>query len=676
MLRGRFAAAIRDHLPLALGLALLLVLLRMTMAGPAVAEPWRLPLTFGTGLVHAAQDLLVTGGLFAAFVAAATLARRDWTRRLLQRLFAVVAVLFLLAAVVNRQAVEVLGLPITFQWLMFADFFRSLTPQTAVTGSLDLAFWLGFAMAPLLLFGFTRLLRRLLEAPLARLPQHRFWPTLAIGIAGYTLASLGYFYAKDQSITGSRHENPAVVLLRTAIADQGSNLFLLPTAAGDDDFRSLSPTVSVRTAAPPAAPAAIGPVAMDPAAIDNVVVFVAESVGHSYVGARFGGHSTTPHLDRLQATGIRFSDHYAPMPSSSRSLFSLLTGLYPRVAFRSETRQFPDLEVDSLSSLLGDAGWRTALFYSADLRFQSADRFLEGRGIETIRDVRDIPCVRPVTRTRWQFLDSVEDRCTAEAAIDWIDAVAGSPFFLMLWTNDAHHPYYDRGRTIPFVPERPLVDRYLNAVRATDAAIGRVVDHLGSIGALERTLIVVVGDHGQAFGEHGLFGHSQSVYEEEVRVPLILANPQLFAGTRDPTLGGIVDIAPTIVDLLGRQPPAEWQGRSLFAAERAPRTYFAAGHRDMLTGFREGQRKYVYNATRDVLEIYDLATDPGERSPLAVSDAERRRTLQRLASWVQYQEELFARLADGAVIRQVELPAARIEHPLIRPTALPASAAR
>jgi len=407
-----------------------------------------------------------------------------------------------------------------------------------------------------------------------------------------------------------------------------------------------------------------------------VVVVVAESIGDAYVGARFGGHPTTPHLDALAATGIRFAHHYAPMPSSSRSLFSLLTGLYPRVAFRAETRQFPDLEVDTLTSLLHDAGWRTALFYSADLRFESADRFLADRGIETIRDVRDIPCEQPVIATRWRFLDSVEDRCTVDAAIDWLDDVAGSPFFLMLWTNEAHHPYHDRGNAIPFAPRWSLFNRYLNAVRATDAAIGRVIDHLDAIGERDRTLIVVVGDHGQAFGEHGLFGHNQSIYEEEIRVPLILANPQLFSGTIDRTLGGIVDLAPTILDVLGKRPPAAWQGRSLFATDRAPRTYFAAGHRDMLTGFREGKRKVHYNATRDVLEIFDLEADPGERVPLEADEAERRLALQRLAAWVQYQEDLYARLADGVVIRQVEAPASTVEHPLLRPTDRPAQVTR
>ena len=666
MIPGRFGAALRDHLPMALGLALLLVLLRALMVAPMPELPLHLPLVLGLGLVHAAQDLLLTATLLLAFVAATMVARSARAHRVLQRLFALACLLFLLGAVVNRQVVEVIGLPLTFQWLMFADFFRSLTPQTAVTGSLDATFWLTLALAPVLLLALAWAIRRLLDAAIARHPAGRLWPVAVAGIAAYTTAAFGYFQLQDETITGSRHENPAVVILRTALADPGSNLFLMPTSVGDSDFRGQPAALPIASTAPEAARTTLR----------NVVVVVAESVGDAYVGARFNGYPTTPNLDALAAGGIRFAHHYAPMPSSSRSLFSLLTGLYPRVAFRGETRQFPDLEVDTLTSVLHDAGWRTALFYSADLRFEWADRFLEGRGIETLRDVRDIPCERPVIATRWRFLDSVEDRCTVDAAIDWLDEGAGSPFFLLVWTNAAHHPYHVRGEQFPFAPQTPLLDRYLNAVRATDDAIGRLLDHLEEAGELDRTLIVVVGDHGQAFGEHGLFGHNQSIYEEEIRVPLILANPLLFGGSTDRTVGGIVDLAPTILDLLGKSPPAVWQGRSLFAADRAPRTYFAAGHRDMLTGFRDGPLKYSYNATRDLLEIYDLEADPGERRPRAPSDAERRYALGRLAAWVQYQEDLYAGLADGVVIRQVEVPASTAEHPILRPTALPASTTR
>lgn len=96
----------------------------------------------------------------------------------------------------------------------------------------------------------------------------------------------------------------------------------------------------------------------------------------------------------------------------------------------------------------------------------------------------------------------------------------------------------------------------------------------------------------------------------------------------------------------------------------------------MLTGFRDGPRKYSYNATRDVLETFDLAADPGERVPREADAAERHRALQRLAAWVQYQEDLYARLADGVVIRQVEVPASTVDHPLLRPSALPANVTR
>jgi arylsulfatase A-like enzyme len=186
------------------------------------------------------------------------------------------------------------------------------------------------------------------------------------------------------------------------------------------------------------------------------------------------------------------------------------------------------------------------------------------------------------------------------------------------------------------------MNRYLSALRETDRALGQLLAALARQQVLDSTLVVVVGDHGEAFGQHGHYVHGVDLYEEEVHVPLMLINRRLFHGETDSTLGGLLDVAPTILDLLGRAPPASWQGRSLFDGDRTGRVYLFTSRSKVLFGYREGSRKLIYDAGANTTELYDLEADPGEsvnvagRSPGVALLGQ-----QRLAAWVQFQRRFF-----------------------------------
>jgi arylsulfatase A-like enzyme len=125
------------------------------------------------------------------------------------------------------------------------------------------------------------------------------------------------------------------------------------------------------------------------------------------------------------------------------------------------------------------------------------------------------------------------------------------------------------------------------------------------------------------------------VYEENVHVPFLLWNPRLYPKpVRSAVVGSHVDVNPTLADLLGLPPSPSWHGRSLFDRLRPPRAYFYAANDDYLLGVREGEWKYIYNATEGRDELYNLKTDPAEGHNAAKQDAQRvRRLRQRLAAW-------------------------------------------
>ena len=186
------------------------------------------------------------------------------------------------------------------------------------------------------------------------------------------------------------------------------------------------------------------------------------------------------------------------------------------------------------------------------------------------------------------------------------------------------------------------------ALSRGDEALGELLDALESGGRADSTLFVIMGDHGEAFGQHGQRGHGANVYQENVRIPLILISSAVSQREVSDVVGGQIDIAPTVFDILGLPFPPLWQGSSLFAADRAPRSYFFATWTDLQFGYREGQMKFVFNATANRCRSVDLAADPEElRSDHAVDADSCNMIKERLAAWIQYQQNLLGKLHHG-----------------------------
>jgi arylsulfatase A-like enzyme len=216
-------------------------------------------------------------------------------------------------------------------------------------------------------------------------------------------------------------------------------------------------------------------------------------------------------------------------------------------------------------------------------------------------------------------------------------------------------------------PDDYDLGRYLNVVREADRQLGRLFDELRRRGLADDTLVVVTGDHGEGFGSpHDIYGHGGKVFDEIVKVPLVLWNPRLFGGAargdrRVETIGGHIDLNPTLAETLGIAAAGSWQGRSLFATDRPPRVYFYAANDDYLLGVREHNRKYIYNATIGREQLYDLAADPREQTNLASDEPDRCAELRsRVAAWVKYEKGHIAKLRGPTPTRRVV--AARVAH--------------
>ncbi|GMV44580.1 MAG: hypothetical protein AMXMBFR64_62960 [Myxococcales bacterium] len=206
-------------------------------------------------------------------------------------------------------------------------------------------------------------------------------------------------------------------------------------------------------------------------------------------------------------------------------------------------------------------------------------------------------------------------------ALTWVDRQPG-PFLLTLLTVQPHHDYrVPRGFERRPYSEDPDLDAHLNGVRYVDRFVGKVVDGLRERGLLDRTLVVVLADHGEGFGEHERRQHDNVIWEEGLRIPMVLAGAGITPGTRIPGLRQSIDVMPTVLDVLGfRVVQGALAGRSLVSTDGHEMLRHACHYHTQCMAERRGPDKRIWHFDLRPAERFDLDADPWERSPRRVED--------------------------------------------------------
>jgi len=344
----------------------------------------------------------------------------------------------------------------------------------------------------------------------------------------------------------------------------------------------------------------------------NLLLITLDTVRADRLGAYGYGKIQTPNLDRLASEGVRFAEAGSPVPLTLPAHATILSGLLPpRHGVRNNgAERFPE-EPATLATRLGAAGYRTGAFIGA---FVLDRRFGLGRGFDHYDD--DIP-----QETNAGLDAERPGRVVTDRALAWLAEKSEKPFFVWVHLYDAHAPY------APPEPFRTLyADRpYDGEIAEVDAQVGRLLGELAKQGLAGRTVVAVVGDHGEALGEHGELTHGLLVYEPSLHVPLLLRVPGVLpAGWVVKTPVSLVDLAPTLAGLLERPLPAGAEGslgghdlsttlrqRREPAAEDlyAESLYGTTFGWSTVFALRRGDIKYIA-APRP--ELYDLGRDPGE----------------------------------------------------------------
>jgi arylsulfatase A-like enzyme len=364
----------------------------------------------------------------------------------------------------------------------------------------------------------------------------------------------------------------------------------------------------------------------------NVVLILLESTGAQYLRPYGAAEDPMPNLTRLASQSVLFENAYAVYPESIKGLFSVLCSRYP--AIDTEPKVCARAGSPAVAERLAAAGYRTALFHSGRFLYLGMDEVVRQRGFQTLADAGDIG-------GNHESSFGVDDAATTERMLHWIDSIpSGENFFITYLPVAGHHPY-DTPAPGPF-PGHDEIGRYRNALHYSDAVLDRFLDGLKARGLLDKTLFLIFGDHGEAFGQHeGNFGHTLFICEENIHVPYFIVAPGLIVEPiRVKRAASLVDTAPTILDLLGLPIPLEYQGASLL--DSTPRlALFYTDYSLGLLGLRDDSWKFVYELESGRAKLFDLSSDPAEKKNLAIQEPERVAAYRgHLKSWAAAQRDL------------------------------------
>jgi arylsulfatase A-like enzyme len=340
----------------------------------------------------------------------------------------------------------------------------------------------------------------------------------------------------------------------------------------------------------------------------NVVVITLDTTRADHLGAYGFQSISTPNVDALAAQGVRFETALTAVPLTVPAHASLHTGRFPFHHGVRDNDSVLSLEETTLAEILKQRGYQTGAFIGAYVL--AASRGLN-QGFDVYHDdfgsVSQLPGPGALRRAANEVADD---------AMTWIGNVGRRKFFAWLHFYDAHAPYQPVEPYKSMYATRP----YDAQIAFMDAQVGRLVEFLRQHDVLERTMVVVIGDHGEGLGDHRENGHGVFVYDSVLRVPLIVRTP--FSGLRGRIVDDVVrsvDLLPTLLDLIGAPLPAA-DGITLVplmtGAVRSPdfeayaeSVYPVRFGWSELHALRVGRFK-VIAAPRP--ELYDLQHDPFE----------------------------------------------------------------
>ncbi len=351
----------------------------------------------------------------------------------------------------------------------------------------------------------------------------------------------------------------------------------------------------------------------------NVVLILLESTRADSTTPYNKDLLTTSFMDELAERSLLVENAYAIVQHTHNALAGTMCGFEPPIGpAGTELLSVPgSLPSPCLPHLLEDHGYNTVFFMSHYKGYENSEQIMENLGFDTFYSNENMN-LEGFERTNYF---GHEDEVMLEPSRQWLEEHRGKPFLATYLTSAPHHDYWAPSKRYGRVEfsKDDLFNRYLNSVRNQDFFLKHLFNLYKELGLYEDTVFIVLGDHGEGFGEHGLFARDV-MYEEGVRIPLLIHDPKQFKnGSRIDGPASQLDILPTVADLLDYKLEGRlYSGRSLLKPIPDDRVVMIGCWREKVClASISGTLKYIHYFDDRPDEIFDLATDPGERNNLA-----------------------------------------------------------
>jgi len=361
----------------------------------------------------------------------------------------------------------------------------------------------------------------------------------------------------------------------------------------------------------------------------NIIVVVLEGIQYQYTSLADRQNNLTPYLATLAEQGVEFQNARSSLTHTTKALFALLTGWFSSASHDIvETVPVARPYAGMVTIIKDRLDYRTGFFQSAMGNFESRPGLVYNLGFEKFwaRDDLNDPN---------SFLGylACDEFSMLKPITEWIKADE-RPFFLTILCSVTHDPYEVPGWFD--APAKEPIERYRQSTLYTDKFLAALNVELARLNLTNKTIFCVIGDHGEAFGEHGQSGHALIAFDEVLRIPFCLRVPFLVEpGIKVSEPVSSIDLTPTLLELLGFETETVgFDGVNVLGSiPEGRKVYFSGWMQEGPAGFVQGERKFIYNPADRTVCVYDIGTDPLELIRIEPPEQQVQKIADEIVSW-------------------------------------------
>ena len=380
----------------------------------------------------------------------------------------------------------------------------------------------------------------------------------------------------------------------------------------------------------------------------NLVIVVLEGISPGQTSLFNKNGANVPFLAELTNSGAAFTNCRTIATHTTKALFAIHTGRYPSVSQDYIEAAVKNKPYQSIATILKNCcEYRTAFFQSADGTFEARPGLVHNLGFDNFfarQDIADTNCYLGYL--------AADEFALIEPVCRWIEQ-SEKPFLITILGSAAHDPYELPAWYEPAddAEDDKPIKKYRNLIEYTDSFLAAFYKRLTEVTDKEKIIFCVIGDHGEAFGQHGRYGHARIPYDEALKVFWFIKSELVRNPVKIDYPVSSIDVVPTLLNLLGFDIKREgFDGIDVLTAKATDRNlFFSTWMNNGPAGFIIGQKKFIYDPTNEMIIEFDLSKDSDESKGKFILKKNPQNQALLISEILRWQKERFINLQPDSV---------------------------